>query len=187
MQGAIGLRGQHALLVLGSALLYAGFFHLNHWLTQALAHTPHVNWVFLPAGFRVLLVLGLGWPGALGIMLGNWWIDLDLWTAPLWVSTCLTGVVSGFAPWCVRQAMLHWGRLDAGLEHLSLQRLLEFVLLYAAVNALGHQLLWAVLPRLESVAWIDVWPMFVGDLLGALVVLFALQRLLRLWRSSRPT
>jgi len=32
-----------------------------------------------------------------------------------------------------------------------------------------------------------VWPMFVGDLLGALVVLFALQRLLRLWRGRRPT
>lgn len=177
--------GQQAALVMLSSLLYVGFFHFDAWLMAPWAHNPDVSWIFLPAGFRVLLVLGLGLPGALGIMLGNWWIDLALWTPELWLSTLFTGVVSGFAPWLVRQGMERWGRLDAGLQRLDAAGLLQFVLLYAALNALGHQLLWSALPRLNTVPWVDVWPMFVGDLMGALILLFLMQQLLRLWRGRR--
>lgn len=58
-------------LTLGSAVLFVSFFHFNGWLFSELAYTQNVNWVFLPAGFRIVLVLILGLPGAAGITLGT--------------------------------------------------------------------------------------------------------------------
>ena len=60
-----------AALTLGSAVLFAGFFHFNGWLFASLSYAESINWVFLPAGFRIVLVLILGLPGATGIMLGT--------------------------------------------------------------------------------------------------------------------
>ena len=39
-----------------SAALFAGFFRLNELIFSGLEHSQGVNWIFLPAGFRVLLV-----------------------------------------------------------------------------------------------------------------------------------
>ena len=48
-----------AVMVALSALLYVTFFRLNDLVFSGFEHIPGVNWVFLPAGFRVLLVLSL--------------------------------------------------------------------------------------------------------------------------------
>ena len=47
-----------AVMVAVSALLYVEFFRLNTLIFSRLEHIEGVNWIFLPAGFRVLLVLG---------------------------------------------------------------------------------------------------------------------------------
>ena len=60
---------QKTALTLISAVLFVGFFKFNDWIFHTLEHSKGVNWVFLPAGFRVILVLVLGLPGALGLML----------------------------------------------------------------------------------------------------------------------
>lgn len=166
---------QWALMLLISALFYVGFFHLNGWLFSAFEHSQGVNWIFLPAGFRVLLVLALGLPGALGIVLGNLWIDQDHFDASGWTDVVLTGLASGLGPWVVKCWMESRGLLDSRLQHINVSRLLQFVLLYAIVNAVLHQLIrWYFRPE-ASQPWLDVWPMFVGDTLGALAVLYAMK------------
>ena len=62
---------ESAALTLGSAVLFASFFQFNGWLFADWAYRENVTWVFLPAGFRIILVLVLGLPGTLGIMLGT--------------------------------------------------------------------------------------------------------------------
>lgn len=86
-----------AALTLGSAVLFAGFFHFNGWLFASLSYAESINWVFLPAGFRIVLVLILGLPGATGIMLGTWYLDQGSLDSQPWL-VLLTGVVSGFTP-----------------------------------------------------------------------------------------
>mgnify|MGYP001346210927 CR=1 FL=1 len=68
MKHSPGLLAEWALMILLSAFLFVGFFRLNDLLFIAFEHAEGINWIFLPAGFRVLLVLVLGWPGALGIV-----------------------------------------------------------------------------------------------------------------------
>lgn len=167
-----------SVMVATSALLYVGFFHLNALIFSAFEHIEGVNWVFLPAGFRVLLVLGMGLPGATGILLGNCWLDRGNFTQDTLFLLLATGVVSGFTPWCVRYVMEKKHLLAQQLQQLSAHRLLQFVLAYAVANALAHQFVWWALKRPGSNPWVDVWPMFVGDVIGALVILYSLKLML---------
>lgn len=161
-----------------SGLLYVEFYRLNELMFAHLEHIQGVNWVFLPAGFRVLLVLGMGLPGAAGILMGNCWLDRGHFNPDTLCLLLATGVVSGFTPWCVKWVMEKKQLLTHQLQSLSARGLLQFVLAYAAANALGHQFVWWALDRPGTNPWVDVWPMFVGDAIGALLVLYTLKLML---------
>ena len=166
------------VLVAVSALLYVEFFSLNDLFFSQLEHIQGVNWLFLPAGFRVLLVLGMGLPGATGIMLANYWIDQANFIGETAWLTLITGVISGFSPWCVKWVMEKKQWLAKHLQNLSALSLLHFVLAYAATNAVGHQFVWWALKKPGTNPWVDFWPMFVGDTVGSLVILYTLKIML---------
>jgi len=166
---------QSALLSLTAALLFVVLFRLNDFLFSFLQHAPGVNWVFLPGGFRVMLVLILGLPGAFGIAVGTLWLNLqgqELLPTGQMVLTCLA---SGFSPWFVKVWMHKRHQLDSDLQKLSAVTLLHFVALYAVLNAISHQSIRWFFIGTQSRIWLDVWPMFIGDVIGAVVVLYALK------------
>ena len=53
------------------ALLWVGLYHLNDWMFAAFEEGRAANWIFLPAGLRLIAVLVLGWRGVLGLWLGT--------------------------------------------------------------------------------------------------------------------
>lgn len=164
-------------LTLGSAVLFVSFFHFNGWLFSELAYAQGVNWVFLPAGFRIVLVLILGLPGAAGITLGTWFLDRDALGTEL-VLVFLNGIVSGITPFVVMK-VLGKGHPTAGLlQDMTSQRLLHFTLIFAAASSVAHQALWWLMARAGVNFWVDVWPMFIGDAIGALLMLYAFKLLL---------
>ena len=161
-----------ALMVLVSAFLFVSFFRLNDQLFSFLEHAKGVNWVFLPAGFRVLLVLVLGIPGAIGIAVGTLWLDLPQLDSDHWLSELAMGLASGFGPWCVKYWLEMRGVIARNLKDIRSASLLQFVLLYAAVNAIAHQAIFWGFALNDRKPWIDIWPMFVGDMVGALIILY---------------
>jgi len=185
MKHSPGVFAEWALMVLISAFLFVGFFRLNDLLFAAFEHAQGINWIFLPSGFRVLLVLVLGWPGALGILGGTVWLDQERLLEPSgWLTVLLAGLASGFGPWLIKRWMVAKGWLDTHLRAISAQRLLNFVLLYAVFNSVSHQIIrWGLL-HIDSKPWLDVWPMFIGDALGALTVLYTMKYLLG-WLGQR--
>ena len=174
-------------MVLLSAVLFVELFRLNDWLFSALEHSKGVNLVFLPAGFRVLLVLIMGLPGAAGIVLGNLWLDRDHLALSSLIPILSIGIASGFGPWLVRCWMEKRGLIDRHLLDLSSSQLLHFVLLYAAFNAFSHQAVHWVFSTPEAVPWVDVWPMFFGDAIGALAVLYAVKLVLSQLRRKNAS
>jgi len=68
--------------------------------------------------------------------------------------------------------------LTRHLQQLTAHSLLQFVFAYAMANALVHQFVWWALKRPGTNPWVDVWPMFVGDAVGALVILYTLKWML---------
>ena len=165
------------LLTLGSAVLFAVFFHFNDWIFSELTYTKGVNWIFLPAGFRIILVLILGLPGAVGITLGTWYLDgvnffeeID----PIF----LNGIVSGMTPYLLMKFLAKGQPPFTLLQGLTTQRLLNFTLLFAAANAITHNVLWLFEDQNDLNIWVDVWPMFIGDAIGALMMMYAFKLLL---------
>lgn len=161
-----------SLMGMVSATLFVGFFQLNSLLFSSVQHAQGIDWIFLPAGFRVLLVLVMGMPGALGIVAGNLWLDQDLLRDGHLSQVVLTAIVSGLGPWVVKQWMTSRQWLDQDLKDITLASLFNFVLFYAALNALLNQLIRWSFRFADSHPLVDVWPMFVGDAVGAMAVIY---------------
>lgn len=171
------------ILILASAFLYWAGFEVQNLIFSFTEHIPGVNWFYLPSGLRVLLVLVAGVYGAIGIFFATMLINLihtpDIRDGML-ISTALA---SGFGAW-VALSVLRWrGVIAAGLTGLTSVALLQFAFLYAILNTMFHQAVWLISQRNGSFFMVDVWPMFVGDLLGAAAFLYGMKRLLLLKKS----
>lgn len=165
-------------LTLVSAVLFVAFFQLNGWLFSIFHYSEGISWVFLPAGFRIILVLVLGLPGALGLMLGSWFIDRELFGQGTALLAFLNGVVGGFTPWLVMKFLIQRRWLSDQLQAFSASQLLNMTLIFAATSAISHQLVWLLLERPQLNIWVDIWPMFVGNALGALLMLYGFKFIL---------
>lgn len=71
---------------------------------------------------------------------------------------------------------LTWrGWLSARLEAMTAHQLLNLTLIFSAASASSDQLVWWFLDRPEANFWIDVWPMFIGNALGAFLMLHGMK------------
>ncbi len=170
------------LSIVASAALYFGFYHLNGWLFAGLQLHAGATWVFLPAGLRLMCTLVFGGEGALGVLLASLVIvGLGFPVDPLTgvVAACL----SAGAPYLAYRAALRAG-MPVTLERLSPAGLGVLGLLYAFVNSTLHSV-WYTLRGVSS-SFLNNWiTMFIGDLLGTLIMVYVLKMLLALMRSYR--
>jgi hypothetical protein len=173
-------------LTLFSAVLFVGFFHINDLIFSIFEYSDGISWVFLPAGFRVILVLIMGLPGALGLMLGSWFIDRELFTQNAAALAFLNGIVGGLTPWLVLKLLIYRQWLNPKLQSFNALLLLKMTLLFAATSALAHQLVWLMLDRPHLNIWVDIWPMFIGNATGALLMLYGFKFVLDRMRT-RPS
>lgn len=167
-----------------SAVLFVSFFQFNSFAFSAFEYSQGVNWVFLPAGFRVILVLVLGLPGAIGLMLGSWFIDRDLFTGPTYLLALTNGLVAGLTPWLVMKYLQKRQWLSQQLHTISPSQLFQMIVIFAASSAVMHQLVWLLLERPGMNIWVDVWPMFVGNATGTLLMLYGMKFVLD-WAQSK--
>jgi hypothetical protein len=166
---------EQAALALTSAVLFVAFYRFNGWIFSSLEYSDGINWVFLPAGFRVILVLTMGLPGAIGLMLGSWYIDSTTMTSNAWFFPFVNGGVSGLTPWLAMKYLIRLGWLEPQMRQMTARRLLQVTLIFSAASAITDQLVWWSLEKPEANIWVDVWPMFVGNALGALLMLYGMK------------
>ena len=166
---------EQTALALTSAFLFVLFFQFNAWLFSPFEYSDGINWIFLPAGFRVILVLTMGLPGAMGLMLGSWYIDSTSMTSQAWFFPFINGVVSGFTPWLAMKCLNQMGWLQPQMRQMTAKRLLQVTLIFSAASAISDQLVWWSLEKQDANIWVDVWPMFVGNALGALLMLYGMK------------
>ncbi len=176
---------EQVALVLTSAFLFVTFFEFNNWIFSAFQYSEGINWIFLPAGFRVILVLTMGLPGAIGLMLGSWFIDSASMTATTWFFPFINGVVSGLTPWLVMKYLIRQGWLAPQLGLMTASRLLQMTIIFSAASAMSDQLVWWSLEKPDANIWVDVWPMFVGNALGALLMLYGMKFVIDRMRSAQ--
>jgi hypothetical protein len=164
---------QNMALIVLSSVIYVSFFQFNEWIFYIFQHNEDVSWIFLPAGFRVILVLLLGLPGALGLVLGSLYIDREmLGGSSNQLLAILNGFVNGFIPWAVLKFLKLRNWVSEKIQTLTTQQLLNMTLTFSAASAIAHQLLWLLMDKPNANPWVDVWPMFFGNVTGAILLLY---------------
>lgn len=150
------------------ALVYALLFYANDWLTAFLEVAPGVNWIYLPAGLRLFLVLIFGLSGAIGIAIASTLITLGRDLSDDIIGIVGIGLISGFGPYLARLMVIRNLKINADLSNLNIQMIAISVLVFALLSAGLHQL-WFVLIGIPSGSFSNAVAMLIGDILGALL------------------
>jgi hypothetical protein len=151
----------------------------NEWLFTHLEFVPGINWIYLPAGMRLLCVLLFGNAGALGLLLISWLVCFLYFFPDDYLRAFMGGVLSATAPWIANRIAQTVFGLRASLTNLSAARLLVCVLLFSLANPLLHHIWFAISGDTDRLLHGFV-VMFIGDLAGTLIVVYAVKGILAL-------
>lgn len=170
---------RHQLLqVVVTIVLFLAMLVINELLFRPLEFAAGINWVYLPAGVRLLCTLLFAEAGALGLLVVSWLVSF-LWFFPgNFDRAFMGGILASAAPWLVyRGARLCYG-LEVSLRNLTPQRLLVLAIAYSVASPLLHHLWFAWRGEPDLLRGFAV--MAVGDLAGTLIVLYGIKAALAL-------
>lgn len=170
-----------------SAIAYSLLFYFNAWITNPLVFGLGVSWIYLPAGLRLFLTLIFGLPGAIGIAIASFLISY-YGDFPHDLTVCIgVGLISGFAPYLARYFVFSNIRLESDLSNLDFPKLIACILIYSLLSAGLHQW-WFATMTLEDAGSVNHFVvMFIGDVLGSLLLISLIKYCLDLLRKIRRT
>jgi len=150
------------------------FYRISLWLFAYFEYNPRVNWVFLPAGIRMLAVFIFGWAGVLGLFIGSVITNEE----ELSGYVIYLSAISAMSPMLAKRACKWWFNIPVTLQGLSGKQLLAFAVIGALTNALLSNLYFYFATEANSLK--GIIPMFVGDLLGTLIIFYLMVKILQL-------
>jgi hypothetical protein len=162
-------------LVVVSAVLFLSVFLANELLFNSaqFEFVRGMNWIYLPAGMRLLCTLAFGGAGAVGILIASWITCVFYFFPDDPLRSFAGGIASAAAPYLVYKLAQKFYGLQSSLVNLSAKRLLLLAVLYSFGNPLLHHL-WLLL-RGDALQGSGFIVMVVGDLLGTLVILYTVK------------
>ncbi len=173
---------QQVIEVVAVTALWILFYKFNLWMFSYFEYNPHIYWIFLPAGIRMISVFIFGWTGVLGIFIGS------IFTNEAEISNYVMylAAISALAPMLAKGTCMWWFKIPATLQGLTGKQLLFFAFAGALSNALFSNLYFHLCGLSDSLY--DFLPMFIGDLAGTIIILYLSKSLLTLALSlyKRP-
>ena len=164
-----------ALQVVGTAVAWVILFNLNAWFFGYFDWAHVISWVFLPAAVRLLGVMALGVRGAAGVFLGTLWTNDAVFGNHLGVSL-FVATLSAMGPLIAVHLSARILRVPLDLQGLTSGQLTVFALMGALCNVIPHNLFFWSAGLASSPG--SLGAMFVGDLVGTVLVLYSLRGLL---------
>ncbi|KRB77635.1 hypothetical protein [Noviherbaspirillum sp. Root189] len=174
----------HASMVVGSALLFLAMFVANEWLfnSRYFSFIPGINWIYLPAGMRLLCTLLFGGAGAIGILIASWLTCVLYFFPDDPVRSVAGSIASALAPYLVYKMAQYQYGLQPSLANLSPTRLLLLSVVYSLANPLLHHT-WLFLHG--DPVGSGIFVMMLGDFLGTLAVLYTIKGVLSFVPTAR--
>lgn len=183
-----------AFFTMIGAAVWLGFLPLYELFFSWTQFVPGINWVYLPHGVRMMLVLLLGPAGALGFTLGAVVYTQLTGYGPTFdpLLDIVLAVVPGLAAWfAVMLTFRQWpGQslqplASLGTQAMDARRLLLLAFASAILNSTSHITVRYAFGS-EVHDWLDLlMAMFIGDLFGALCLLYALKACILIFESSK--
>lgn len=141
-----------------------------------------IGWIYLPAGTRLLCTLLFGRAGAVGLLITGWvacyWYYFP--GDPLRATTgAIAGAIGPYLVYLIAQERLG---LRASLTNLTPKRLLVCAVGCSIASPLFHHIWFAMHGDAHIASGFAV--MFIGDLVGTLIVVYTAKRLLALLPAS---
>lgn len=162
-------------MVVASALIFLVAFVANEWVFVNTEFVRGINWIYLPAGMRLLCTLLFGGPGAIGVLIASWLTCFFYFFPDDPMRSFVGGIMSAAAPYLVYRIAQHAYGLNASLSNLTATRLLMLAVVYSITSPLMHHV-WLILHGDASISGFLV--MIIGDLLGTLIIVYAMKGLL---------
>ncbi|QOL49128.1 hypothetical protein [Massilia litorea] len=161
-----------------TTLVFLAFNWVNELLFIQFEQSNGINWVFIPAGIRLLATLLFGFAGFVGLLLASFYLNFHHFVFPD-AFRALSGAMAGAGgPYLAYLFAKHWFDLQPRLGGLTVQRLLFTGVLCGLMSPVFHHaLLWV---QTGLVDWLALTAMIVGDIVGILIVLSLAKGLLAL-------
>ena len=159
----------------------AAFLGLN-WMNELLfiqfEQSNGINWVFLPAGIRLLATLLFGFAGFVGLLLAGFYLNFQHFAFTDEFRRVYGALAGAGGPYLAYLFAKHWFDLGPRLGNLTAQRLLFTGVLCGLMSpAFHHAFIWV---QTGLVDWTALAAMIAGDIVGILVVLYLAKGLLSL-------
>jgi hypothetical protein len=174
----------HFWAVVGTAATFIGSLWLNQEIFTHSEFVRGVNWVYLPSGVRLLGTLLAGADGAVGLLVGSWLVDFFYFFPNDPVRSFVGGIIATVAPYAVYRLALERYGMRASLADLTPKRLLILAFAYSIANPLLHHIWFFLEGDTQNIVQ-RFFVMFIGDLAGALIVLYAVKGILVLLSPKR--
>ncbi len=173
----------HITMVLATIVLFLLTLAINEWLFKYAEFVPGINWIYLPAGVRLLSTLLFGGAGAIGLLIVSWLVSFLYFFPDDFMRAFVGGIVATIAPYGVYKLAQHAFGLHGSLANLTPGRLLICIVACSLASPLLHHLWFALHGDSQSLLS-GFLVMFVGDLNGTLLVVYAVK--VGLYLLDRP-
>ena len=174
----------HVVMVLTTIVLFLVMLAINEWLFKYAEFLPGINWIYLPAGIRLLSTLLFGGAGAIGLLIVSWLVSFFYFFPDDFMRAFVGGIVATVAPYGVYKLAQHAFGLHGSLANLTPGRLLICSVACSFASPFLHHL-WFALHGDPQPLLSGFLVMFVGDLNGTLVVVYAVK--VGLWFLTRSS
>lgn len=167
-------------MVVTTIILFLAALAINELLFTRSEFARGINWVYLPAGVRLLCTLLFGEAGVIGLLLVSWAVSFLYLFPNDAVRAFMGGILASAAPYLVYRLMQrHWG-LKETLGNLTPRRLLLCALAFSLASPSLHHL-WFIFAEPTRQLLPSFIAMVTGDFIGTVLVLYAAKLVLTRW------
>lgn len=174
----------NSLMIGATILLFLLALAINELLFTRLEFAPGINWIYLPAGVRLLCTLLFAEAGAIGLLLVSWGVCFLYFFPDDPVRSFMGGILASASPYLVYLGMRKYFGLQAALTNLTPARLLLCALAFSLASPLLHHL-WFALYEGKTDLVHSFAVMATGDFCGTVTVLYAAKFLLARMAPAR--
>jgi hypothetical protein len=175
---------EHLGYVVLTALVFLGFNWMNELAFIQFEQSKGINWVFLPAGIRLLSTLLFGLAGFEGLLLAGIYLNFHHFDFGSDYRAWSGAFAGALGPYLASLFARHWFDLRPRLKGLTPRRLLFTGVLCGVMSPVFHHALMWVLSG--TVDWTALAVMIVGDTVGILIVLGMAKGAIALAERHRP-
>lgn len=156
---------------------------VNEWLFSTLEFARGINWIYLPAGMRLLCTLLFAEAGAVGLLLVSWLVCFFYFFPDDVSRSFMGGILAAAAPYLAYRIAQQAFGLRTSLSNLSSKRLFALIVFYSVASPVLHHIWFAIHGETDDFVR-SFCIMFIGDLNGTVIVVYAMKMILSCFPSS---